>query len=179
MILLDLAGPLTVFNLMRGEVHLVAKDRTPVPTDVGTSIAPAMTLEQCPAHLDVLFVPGGLEGTVAAGFVTSVCTGSLLLGTAGLLRGYVATSHWYVRDLLGLMGATAKADRVVVDRNRVTAAGVTGGLDFAFALARQIRGGCPRRPCRPVAISSGALRRARPLLAPRRWRGHGSAERGR
>lgn len=157
MILLDLAGPQTVFNLMRGEIHLVAKDRQPVPTDVGTSIAPTMTLEQCPAYLDVLFVPGGLEGTVAAmndpaivdfladrgaraGFVTSVCTGSLLLGAAGLLRGYAATSHWYVRDLLGLMGATAKVDRVVVDRNRVTAAGVTAGLDFALTLARQIRG---------------------------------------
>ena len=157
MILLDLAGPQTVFNLMRAEVHLVAKDRTPVQTDVGIPITPTATLEQCPADLDVLFVPGGLEGTVAAmddpavvdfladrgvraKFVTSVCTGSLLLGAAGLLRGYAATSHWYVRDLLGLMGASAKADRVVVDRNRVTGAGVTAGLDFSFELARQLCG---------------------------------------
>jgi cyclohexyl-isocyanide hydratase len=75
-----------------------------------------------------------------AKFVTSVCTGSLLLGAAGLLRGYAATSHWYVRDLPGLIGASAKADRVVVDRNRVTGAGVTAGLDFSFELARQLRG---------------------------------------
>jgi DJ-1/PfpI family len=92
MILLDLAGPLTVFNLMRAEVHLVAKDRTPIQTDVGITIMPTATLEQCPADLDVVFVPGGLEGTVAAmgdpaivdfladrgaraRFVTSVCTG--------------------------------------------------------------------------------------------------------
>jgi cyclohexyl-isocyanide hydratase len=155
-ILLDLASPLTVFNLMRAEVHLVAKDRTPIHTDVGISITPTATLKQCPGDLDVLFVPGGLEGTVAgmddpaivdfladrgerAKLVTSVCTGSLLLGAAGLLRGYAATSHWYVRDLLGLMGASAKADRVVVDRNRVTGAGVTAGLDFSFELARQLR----------------------------------------
>jgi cyclohexyl-isocyanide hydratase len=157
MILLDLAGPQTVFNLLRGNVHLVAKEHAPVPTDVGISITPTTTFEQCPVDLDVLFVPGGLEGTVAvmndsatvdfladrggsAKYVTSVCTGSLLLGAAGLLRGYAATSHWYVRELLGLMGATAKADRVVVDRNRITGAGVTAGLDFAIELARQIRG---------------------------------------
>src|ERR1700731_3581341 len=66
MILLDLAGPQTVFSLMRGNVHLVAKEQAPVPTDIGISIAPTTTFEQCPADLDVLFVPGGLEGTVAA-----------------------------------------------------------------------------------------------------------------
>jgi cyclohexyl-isocyanide hydratase len=157
MILLDLAGPQTVFNLMRGNVHLVAKEQAPVPTDIGISIAPTPTFEQCPADLDVLFVPGGLEGTVAAmddpaivnfladrggraKFVTSVCTGSLLLSAAGLLRGYAATSHWYVRDLLALMGAAPRGDRVVVDRDRITGAGVTAGLDFAIELARQIRG---------------------------------------
>lgn len=162
MILLDLAGPQTVFNLMRAEVHLIAKELAPVPTDVGVSIMPTLTFEQCPADLDVIFVPGGLEGTVAAmndpatvGFladrgsrakyVTSVCTGSLLLGAAGLLRGHAATSHWYVRDLLGLMGATPKADRVVVDRNRITGAGVTAGLDFALEFARQLRGDEPPR----------------------------------
>ncbi len=162
MILLDLAGPMTVFNLMRGALHFVAKDQAPVSTDVGISIAPTATLDRCPADLDVLFVPGGLEGTVAAmndqaivdfladrgaraRFVTSVCTGSLLLGAAGLLRGYAATSHWYVRDLLGLLGASAKAERVVVDRNRVTGAGVTAGLDFSFELARQLRGAAAAR----------------------------------
>src|SRR5262249_60952245 len=104
MVLLDLLGPHTVFNLLRADVHLVAKDRVPVPTDVGYLITPTMTLGECPMDLDVLFVPGGLEGTVAlmddddvlnflatrgarARYVTSVCTGSVLLGAAGLLRG--------------------------------------------------------------------------------------------
>jgi cyclohexyl-isocyanide hydratase len=85
-----------------------------------------------------------------AKFVTSVCTGSLVLGAAGLLRGYAATSHWYVRDRLGLMGAIAKADRVVLDRNRVTGAGVTAGLDFSFELARQLRGAAAPRLFEPV-----------------------------
>jgi cyclohexyl-isocyanide hydratase len=65
MVLLDLLGPHTVFNLLRGNVHLVAKDLAPVRVDVGYSIAPTMTLAECPMELDILFVPGGLEGTVA------------------------------------------------------------------------------------------------------------------
>ncbi|MEK9282779.1 DJ-1/PfpI family protein [Bradyrhizobium sp. ISRA442] len=72
--------------------------------------------------------------------VTSVCTGSLLLGAAGLLNGYEATSHWYVRDLLSLMGATVRKDRVVVDRNRITGGGVTAGIDFALTIAAKISG---------------------------------------
>lgn len=157
MVLLDLLGPHTVFNLLRGNVHLVAKDLTPVRVDVGYSIAPTMTLAECPMELDILFVPGGLEGTVAlmddtevlgflatrgarSRYVTSVCTGSLLLGAAGLLRGYDATSHWYVRDLLALMGANVKAERVVRDRNRLTGGGVTAGIDFGLELARELRG---------------------------------------
>jgi cyclohexyl-isocyanide hydratase len=157
MVLLDLIGPQTVFALLRANVHLVSRDRTPVATDVGCAIAPTMTFDECPSELDVLFVPGGLEGTVGlmdddkvldflaergqkARFVTSVCTGSLLLAAAGLLRGYQATSHWYVRDLLALMGAEVRADRVVRDRNRVTGGGVTAGIDFGLDLARELRG---------------------------------------
>jgi transcriptional regulator GlxA family with amidase domain len=85
--------------------------------------------------LDFLASWGG-----TARYVTSVCTGSLLLGAAGLLRGYRATSHWYVRDLLPLMGATATPDRVVVDRNRLTGGGVTAGLDFGLTLVAALRG---------------------------------------
>ena len=157
MVLLDLLGPHTVFNLTNAGVHLVAKDRTPVATDVGYSIAPTTTLAESPASCDILFVPGGLEGTTAlmddpdvidflvtrgsqSRFVTSVCTGSLLLGAAGLLRGYAATSHWSVRDFLALMGATVKTDRVVKDRNRVTGGGVTAGIDFGLELAHELRG---------------------------------------
>jgi transcriptional regulator GlxA family with amidase domain len=151
MILLDLVGPLTVFSLMMAETHLVWKSREPVLTDVGIQILPTDSFETCPADLDVLFVPGGLTGTVAlmedrtvldfladrgsrARYVTSVCTGSLALGAAGLLRGYRATSHWYVRDLLPHFGATEDSDRVIVDRNRITGAGVTAGIDFALRL---------------------------------------------
>ncbi len=73
-----------------------------------------------------------------ARYVTSVCTGSLVLGAAGLLRGYQATSHWYVRELLPLMGATLKAERVVEDRDRITADGVTSGIDFGLTLAARL-----------------------------------------
>jgi cyclohexyl-isocyanide hydratase len=157
MVLLDLVAPQTVFNVSMATVHLVWKDLRPVPTDVGLTVQPTLTLADCPAQLDVLFVPGGLKGTVAlmddrdvldflasrgrtARYVTSVCTGSLLLGAAGLLRGYQATSHWYVRDLLPLMGATATPERVVVDRNRLTGGGVTAGLDFGLTLVAALRG---------------------------------------
>jgi cyclohexyl-isocyanide hydratase len=156
MVLLDLVGPQTVFSLLMAKVHLVAKEPRPVTTDVGVSVEPTTTFAECPEQLDVLFVPGGLKGTVAAmddratldflagrggsaRYVTSVCTGSLLLGAAGLLRGYRATSHWYVRDLLPLLGATPAAGRVVVDRNRLTGGGVTAGIDFGLTLAAALR----------------------------------------
>lgn len=157
MIMLDLTGPMTVFNIMRSDIHLVARTMAPVPTDLGIPLQPTRTFADAPANIDVLFVPGGLEGTAAAmndaetvefasdrgnqaRFVTSVCTGSLLLAAAGLLSGYEATSHWYVRDLLPLMGAKLKTDRVVIDRNRITGGGVTAGLDFGLEIAKQIRG---------------------------------------
>jgi transcriptional regulator GlxA family with amidase domain len=157
MILLDLAGPLTAFNMMQADVQLVAKTEQAVMTDVRLPVAPTVTFETAPKAFDVLFVPGGLKGTVAAvqdrqtvdfiraqgeaaRFVTSVCTGSLLLGAAGLLRGYQATSHWYVRDLLAHMGAVVRTDRVVEDRNRVTAGGVTAGIDFALTIAAKLSG---------------------------------------
>jgi cyclohexyl-isocyanide hydratase len=155
MILLDLVGAQTVFSIMGAEIHLVWKDRTPVRTDVGIPLTPTATFAECPADVDILFIPGGLGGSVAAmddpevlrfvadrgaraRYVTSVCTGSLVLGAAGLLRGYRATSHWYVRDLLPRMGAVAVHERVVADRNRVTAGGVTAGLDFGLALAAML-----------------------------------------
>ncbi|NPU15567.1 DJ-1/PfpI family protein [Bradyrhizobium sp. 83012] len=155
MILLDLTGPLTVFNIMQADIRLIAASLAPVTTDVGISVNPTHSFETAPADLDVLFVPGGLKGTVdgmndartveflaargaTARFVTSVCTGSLLLGAAGLLKGFQATSHWYVRDLLPLMGATMVAERVVADRNRITAGGVTAGIDFGLSLAAKL-----------------------------------------
>lgn len=156
LVLQDLVGPLTVFNLMQPEIHLVWKTRESVPTEVGIPIHPSTTFADCPADLDILCVPGGLEGTIAcmddsevidfladrgarAKYVTSVCTGALLLGAAGLLKGYKATSHWYVRDQLALFGATPVSERVVHDRNRITGGGVTAGIDFGLTLASMIR----------------------------------------
>jgi cyclohexyl-isocyanide hydratase len=157
MVLLDLVGPQTMLSMTMAEIHLVWKSLDPVVTDVGLPVTATATFATCPADLDVLVVPGGLKGTVAlmqdkavlafladrgsrARYVTSVCTGSLALGAAGLLDGYRATSHWYVRDLLPLMGATVVKDRVVVDRNRITGGGVTAGLDFGLTLAAALKG---------------------------------------
>ncbi len=157
MILLDLVGPLTCFNMMMADVHLAWKTMDPVRTDSGVTVAPTTTFAECPPEADVLFVPGGLSGTTAmmedddvvgfvrsrgtrSGWVTSVCTGSLLLGAAGLLKGKRATSHWYTRDLLALFGATPTKARVVADGNVITGGGVTAGIDFGLTLAARLRG---------------------------------------
>ncbi|MDZ3832844.1 MAG: DJ-1/PfpI family protein [Sphingopyxis sp.] len=157
MVLQDLVGPLTVFNMMRADIHLVWRDLAPVSNDLGIFVTPTTRFADCPHDLDILFVPGGLEGSIAmmgdadvlsfladrggrARYVTSDCTGSLVLGAAGLLRGYRATSHWTVRDELALFGAIPSADRVVQDRNRLTGGGVTAGIDFGLTLAALIRG---------------------------------------
>jgi len=154
---LDLIGPQYMFaNLMGATVHIVAKTLQPVRSDTRVTFVPSIAFEDCPKQLDILFVPGGTQGTLAAmrdektlefladrgssaKLVTSVCTGSLLLGAAGLLRGYRATSHWITLDLLGEFGATPVADRVVFDRNRVTGAGVTAGIDFGLSLVEKMR----------------------------------------
>ncbi len=156
MTMLDVAGPAQVFSFARDiRLEFVWRTRAKVPTDAGFSIQPTSTFEDCPA-LDMIFVPGG-GGQVAlmtsddvlgwlrrqageAHYVTSVCSGSLLLGAAGLLRGYRAGCHWAVRDHLRAFGATPVAERVVWDRNRVTGGGVTAGLDFALSMVAEIRG---------------------------------------
>lgn len=157
MVLQDLVGPLTVFNLTMGMNHLVWKDTSPVPSELGISVTPTHTFDTCPRDVDVLFVPGGLAGTVdmmqdaetldflrdmapTARYVTSVCTGTLVLGAAGLIEGKRATSHWYTRDMLPLFGATPVEERVVQDGNLITGGGVTAGIDFGFTIASQLRG---------------------------------------
>lgn len=155
---LDLVAPQLFFaTLMRSDVQIVWKDLQPVRSDTGLSVLPTATFDDVPPALDLLFVPGGLKGTIAlmrdqqvldflryaaqdARYVTSVCTGSLLLGAAGLLRGYRATSHWYVRDLLPLAGAQPVNARIVRDRNRLTVGGVTAGIDLALEVASALRG---------------------------------------
>jgi cyclohexyl-isocyanide hydratase len=154
---LDLVGPHHVFSLLEGyKVRLVWKDTNEVVSDTGLSIRPTMAFKDCPDDPAVIFVPGGTEGTLAAmedkevheflakrgakaKYVTSVCTGSLVLGAAGLLKGYKATSHWLTLDTLKAFGAEPFADRVVVDRNRVTGAGVTAGIDFGLTLAAKLK----------------------------------------
>ncbi|MEM9422752.1 MAG: DJ-1/PfpI family protein [Pseudomonadota bacterium] len=160
MTMLDLVGPQYFFASMMGaKVHLVTKDPelTPIMGDTGFAIIPTVSMADCPSNIDILFVPGGTGGTVSAMLddetidfvadrasrakhVTSVCTGSLILGQAGLLKGKRATSHWATRHLLTEFGATPVDARVVSDGNLMTGAGVSAGLDFALSLLAQIRG---------------------------------------
>ncbi len=153
---LDLVGPAQFLSRL-GDARLdyVAKTREPVAGDAGFAILPTATFDEIPPA-DVLFIPGGLgitaviedDETMAwvahvgaeARWVTSVCTGSLILGAAGLLRGYRATTHWAWHDALPLFGAEPVAARTVVDRNRMTGGGVTAGIDFALTLMAELRG---------------------------------------
>lgn len=153
---LDLTGPWEVFARTPDvECHLIWKDRQPVRSDRGLSILPTTTFDACPP-LDVICVPGGpgqialmsdditlnflRRQAVQAQWITSVCTGSLVLGAAGLLKGYRATSHWSSVDQLALLGAEPVSQRVVRDRNRISGAGVTSGIDFALTLVAEIAG---------------------------------------
>jgi len=153
--LLDLAGPQTAFGL-NGQTHLIWKTMEPVPTDMGVSMNPTKTFSTVPDNLDVLFVPGGF-GTVeamrdkeildflahagsTARYITSVCTGSVIIGMAGLLEGYRAATHWGFYAPLEAMGAEPSFERVCVDRNRITGGGVTAGIDFGLTVIAAING---------------------------------------
>jgi len=153
---LDLTGPFEVFARTPGaQVHLIWKDKQPVVSDRGMAILPTTTFADCPP-LEVICVPGG-PGQIAlmddaetlaflqqqassARLVTSVCTGSLVLGAAGLLRGYRATTHWGSLEQLALLGAQPVAERVVREGNRITGAGVTSGIDFALHVVAELLG---------------------------------------
>jgi cyclohexyl-isocyanide hydratase len=147
---LDFTGPLQVFSSVPGaRVHLIWKRIEPVASDSVMVITPTVTFADCP-QLDVICVPGGVgtddmvndeemlaflrKQAAGAKYITSVCTGSLVLGAAGLLSGYRATTHWTAMDHLARFGATPARTRVCVDRNRVTGGGVTAGIDFALTL---------------------------------------------
>ena len=153
---LDMTGPHEVMARYPGaEVSVVAATMQAVRTDRGLSIRPDCNLHSAP-QFDVFVMPGGpgqqalmedrgwheflLEQSRAARVMMGVCTGSLVLGAAGLLTGYKATTHWSCHDLLALLGAEPVAERVVIDRDRVTAAGVTSGIDGALALAQHLFG---------------------------------------
>jgi cyclohexyl-isocyanide hydratase len=147
---LDFTGPLQVFSSVPGaKVHLIWKRIEPVTTDSVMMLTPTITFADCP-QLDVICVPGGAgtddmvndEAVLeflrlqarGAKYITSVCTGSLVLGAAGLLKGYQATTHWSAMDHLAPFGAVPTKTRVCVDRNRITGGGVTAGIDFALTL---------------------------------------------
>jgi cyclohexyl-isocyanide hydratase len=153
---LDATGPAQVLARTPGAtLHMIWKTRDPVKTDAGFSIVPTTTFADCP-QLDVICIPGGagqidlmndaetLAFVAAQGakarYVTSVCTGSLVLGAAGLLKGYKSACHWASRDLLSAFGAIPVAERVVRDRNRFSGGGVTAGIDFGLTLLAELAG---------------------------------------
>ncbi len=154
--MVDLIGPLELLAAAPDvRTVLVAARGEPIVASSGVQLVPQATIDDAPP-LDVLFVPGGggirhaladpktlaflAQRGDAAAYVTSVCTGALVLGAAGLLRGYRATTHWRFMDLLPAVGAIPVHERVVRDRNRITGGGATAGLDFGLALVAELRG---------------------------------------
>jgi cyclohexyl-isocyanide hydratase len=153
---LDLTAPYEVLARLPGaELALVWKSLETVTSGTGLRLSPNATLAEAPPA-DVLFVPGGTglvpllqdpevlefvrRQAATARYVTAVCTGSLLLGAAGLLEGYRATTHWAFHEFLQRCGALPVRQRVVVDRNRLTGGGVTAGIDFALRLTAELCG---------------------------------------
>ncbi|MFC3052573.1 DJ-1/PfpI family protein [Kordiimonas pumila] len=153
---LDFVGPCDMLSRVReAEVTILGKTLEPVLTDSGCLVIPKMTLKDAP-QFDMLFVGGG-PGTTAlmedeevigffkkqapgAKWITAVCTGTLVLGAAGLFKGYKAATHWTVMDLLPILGATPVYERVVIDRNRISGGGVTAGIDFALTVIAELWG---------------------------------------
>lgn len=153
MTLLDLVGPLQAWSFLPGyEVQYAWCRAASVPTDCGLDVRATHRFDDAWIDPDVLFVGGGAKPTMdllsdsatkafladrgsRARWVCSVCTGALLLGAAGLLRGYRAATHWGARDALIQFGAEPSTERVCIDRNRLTGGGITSGVDFGIAVA--------------------------------------------
>jgi cyclohexyl-isocyanide hydratase len=154
---LDFTGPHEVFSSLPGaSVILASAEGGAIEATGGMTFAGLRRLAEIP-ECDVVCVPGGRGSTdnaisdvvflgelrrlaATAKFVTSVCTGSLLLGAAGLLRGKRAATHWAWRDLLAPFGAIADPARVVRDGNVITGGGVTAGIDFALSVVAELAG---------------------------------------
>jgi cyclohexyl-isocyanide hydratase len=153
---LDVTGPHEVLaSLPDATTQLIWKTREPVVSSNGLILTPTTSYEDCPS-LDVICIPGGSGVThllqdaqtiefvrkqaATARYVTSVCTGALLLGAAGLLRGRRATTHWAFHSLLEPLGAIPTRGRVVRDGNLITGGGVTAGIDFGLTVAAELAG---------------------------------------
>jgi cyclohexyl-isocyanide hydratase len=154
---LDFTAPFEVFARMPdSEIYTISKDLKSVKSDKGLSVLPTHTFENCP-QLDLICVPGGggiseviedektlsflINQAKKAKYITSVCTGSLVLAVAGLLNGYKATTHWLSIDLLRkFKEIEVVEERVIQDRNRFTGGGVTAGIDFALTIVAEIYG---------------------------------------
>jgi cyclohexyl-isocyanide hydratase len=153
---LDLTGPYEVLARLPGaETLLLWKNLDPVRSEHGLTLLPMATFSSCP-RLDLILVPGGAginplledaevlaflrRAAATARYVVGICTGSLVLGAAGLLRGRRAGTHWMSRDLLPAFGAEPVAERVVADGKFFTGGGVTAGIDVAFAVAAAVAG---------------------------------------
>ena len=138
------------------KIHLLWKNLNSIISNKGLIITPTTTFNDCP-QLDVICVPGGGMGQLevmkdeeilkflqqksqTAQYITSVCTGSMILAAANLLQGYKATCHWAFREQLAMLGVEVIPERVVIDRNRITGAGVTSGIDFGLTLISLIWG---------------------------------------
>lgn len=186
---LDMTGPAQVLSRMPGaELHFAWKAIEPIPSDCGLPLMPTVTLADCPP-LDMLCVPGGApvapvmrdrevldwlrRQAAGAELVTSVCTGSLILAAAGLLEGYRAGCYWASGYQLPLFGAEFVEERVVIDRNRITAGGVTSGIDFAFRVIEHKFGRETAEMVQlaleydPAPIAGGTPRSARPEIVAR------------
>jgi len=155
---LDLMGPLQVWSMLPDvEIQIVWKTTDPISSDTVMSIVPTHSFDSSLKDPDIFFVPGGTKPTLdlmkdeetiqfikdkgtKAQWISSVCTGSLLLGSAGLLNGYKATTHWAAHSYLETFGAIPTQGRYVIDRNRATGGGVTAGIDFGLAMVAQIAG---------------------------------------
>jgi cyclohexyl-isocyanide hydratase len=154
----DLAGPMQAFMMMPGFSSQVAwHSKGVIDSDAGVSVQATDDFGSCWKDPDILFVPGNTVSLFKllqddrtldiianlgsrAKWITSVCNGSLLLGAAGLLKGYKAASYWYTREYLSLFVAIPTDARCVIDRNRATGGGMTAGIDFGLAMVGQIAG---------------------------------------
>jgi transcriptional regulator GlxA family with amidase domain len=194
---LDAVGPYEVLaRLPEADAKFVASTPGPIRTDVGLELMARSALDDVTSP-DIILVPGG-PGTLAAledaaavewlrqahpgsRWTTSVCTGSLLLGAAGILEGKRATTHWILRDMLTQFGAESVAERVVIEGGVITAAGVSAGIDMALHLAAMEAGEAEARALQLTIeydpdppFDSGSLekadavtqRRAKALMVP-------------